>query len=31
VFDFGGDIVSTNGTFTVDLPDAGASALIRIA
>jgi hypothetical protein len=31
VFDFGGDIVSTNGTFTVDLPDASASALIRIA
>ena len=29
-FDFGGDITSTNGTFTVDLPVAGASALIRI-
>lgn len=31
VFDFGGDVSSTNGTFTVDLPDAGASSLIRIA
>lgn len=30
-FDFGGNITSTNGTFTVDLPAAGASALIRIA
>jgi FAD/FMN-containing dehydrogenase len=30
-FDFGADVVSTNGTFTVDLPVAGASALIRIA
>jgi hypothetical protein len=30
VFDFGEDIVSTSGTFTVDLPAAGASALIRI-
>ena len=30
-FDFGGDVTSTNGTFTVDLPAAGASALIRIA
>jgi hypothetical protein len=29
-FDFGGNIVSTNGTFTVDLPAAGADALIRI-
>lgn len=31
VFDFGGDVTSTNGTFTVDLPAAGASSLIRIA
>lgn len=30
VFDFGGDVVSTSGTFTVDLPVAGANALIRI-
>jgi len=30
-YDFGGNITSTNGTFTVDLPAAGASALIRIA
>lgn len=30
-FDFGGDVTSTNGTFTVDFPAAGASALIRIA
>lgn len=30
-FDFGGDVTSTNGTFTVDLPAAGASSLIRIA
>ena len=30
-FDFGGNITSTNGTFTLDLPAAGASALIRIA
>lgn len=29
-FDFGGNITSTNGTFTIDLPAAGASALIRI-
>jgi hypothetical protein len=29
-FDFGGDITSTSGTFTVDLPVAGANALIRI-
>lgn len=29
-FDFGGNITSTNGTFTVDLPVAGATALIRI-
>lgn len=31
VFDFGTDVSSTNGTFTVDLPAAGASSLIRIA
>lgn len=31
VFDFGSEIISVNGTFTVDLPVAGASALIRIA
>ena len=30
-FDFGGNIISTSGTFTVDLPTAGADALIRIA
>ena len=30
VFDFGSDVSSTSGTFTVDLPAAGASALIRI-
>lgn len=30
-FDFGGDVTSTNGTFTVDLPVAGASSLVRIA
>lgn len=30
-FDFGGNVSSTNGTFTVDLPAAGASSLIRIA
>lgn len=29
-FDFGGNISSTNGNFTVDFPAAGASALIRI-
>ena len=29
-FDFGSNIISTNGTFTVDLPVAGATALIRI-
>jgi len=29
-FDFGGNITSTSGTFTVDLPTAGADALIRI-
>lgn len=30
-YDFGGDVVSTNGTFTVDLPAAGAASLVRIA
>ena len=30
-YDFGENITSTNGTFTIDLPAAGASALIRIA
>lgn len=30
-FDFGADVTSTNGTFTVDLPAAGASSLVRIA
>jgi predicted amino acid dehydrogenase len=29
-FDFGGNITSTSGTFTVDVPSAGADALIRI-
>lgn len=31
VFDFGANIVSTNGTFTVDFPGTGATSLIRIA
>lgn len=31
VFDFGQDVSSTNGTFTVDFPSGGASSLIRIA
>lgn len=31
VFDFGQDVTSSNGTFTVDLPGTGASSLIRIA
>ena len=30
-FDFGSNVSSTNGTFTIDLPAAGASALIRIS
>lgn len=30
VFDFGGNVSSTNGKFKVDMPAAGASALIRI-
>lgn len=30
-FDFGSNIVSVTGTFTIDLPVAGASALIRIS
>lgn len=29
-FDFGGNISSTNGTFTVDFPGTGATSLIRI-
>lgn len=31
VFDFGQNVSSVNGTFTVDFPGAGASSLIRIA
>lgn len=31
VFDFGSNVVSVSGTFTIDFPTAGASALIRIA
>lgn len=31
VFDFGSEIVSINGSFTIDLPTVGASSLIRIA
>jgi len=31
VFDFGSDVSSVNGTFTVDFPAAGASSLVRIA
>ena len=31
VFDFGQNVVSTNGTFTVDFPGTGAASLIRIA
>jgi hypothetical protein len=30
-FDFGSNVVSVSGTFTIDLPVAGASALIRIS
>lgn len=30
-FDFGENVVSVSGTLTIDLPAAGASALIRIA
>lgn len=30
-FDFASDVISVSGTFTIDLPAAGASALIRIA
>ena len=30
-FDFGSDVISVSGNFTIDLPAAGASALIRIA
>jgi hypothetical protein len=31
VFDFGSDIISTAGTFTVVLPAAGLTAAVRIA
>lgn len=31
VFDFGSNVISVSGTFTIDFPTAGASALIRIA
>jgi hypothetical protein len=31
VFDFGQNVSSVNGTFTVDFPGSGASSLIRIA
>ena len=31
VIDFGADKTSTNGTFTVQLPAAGASAILTIA
>ena len=31
VYDFGGDVVSINGTFSVTFPAAGATSLIRIA
>lgn len=31
VFDFGENVVSVNGTFTIDFPAAGAASLIRIA
>jgi len=30
-FDFGQNVSSTNGTFTIDFPAAGPSSLIRIA
>lgn len=30
-FDFGENVVSVSGTLTIDLPAAGASALIRVA
>jgi hypothetical protein len=30
-FDFGSNVSSTNGTFSIDLPAAGASALVRIS
>lgn len=30
VIDFGGNITSTNGNFTVDLPASGATALLRL-
>ena len=31
VFDFGQNVTSTNGTFTVDFPGTGSASLIRIA
>jgi hypothetical protein len=31
VFNFGQNVSSVNGTFTVDFPGAGADSLIRIA
>lgn len=31
VFDFGQNVSSVNGTFTVDFPGAGGSSLIRLA
>lgn len=31
VFDFGENVSSVNGTFTIDFPASGASSLIRIA
>lgn len=31
VFDFGANVSSVNGTFTIDFPASGASSLIRIA
>ncbi len=30
-YDFGADVTSTNGTFTVTLPAVGATAVVRIA
>jgi hypothetical protein len=31
VFDFGAEVTSTNGPFTVDLPAAGANAVLRLS
>lgn len=31
VYDFGSDVTSTNGTYTVSLPAPGATAVVRIA